>query len=394
MELSLGDVFQALRGPRRAARLARSLHGRADRELTVSGVRLVWRWREARAVLADRSQSCKAPDTALAGLPDGPFRRHNAATLAFMDPPRHTRVRQVLAASFTHDAVAALTRRVDERASALVRDAVRRESVDLVDDLAAVLPMRVICDLLGEPARASAVLRQAASAVTRGLEPGAGPARLAAADAAVEAMTARLRRRVEDGGRGLFAVLAGAVREGCLSPEEALHQAIFMLNAGHETTARVIAAACRRLTDQPGLAKAVRERTVTAEAVVEETLRLHPPLQIVFRHRSEAQGRDEASRRQAIVLVIHAANRDPEVFARPHRFDAGRANARQHLSFAAGPHTCLGANLARIEAAAAVRALADAQIDARPAGRARHGAGPVFGGYESLPMRLVSSAQT
>jgi hypothetical protein len=185
-----------------------------------------------------------------------------------------------------------------------------------------------------------------------------------------ELIAARRARPADD----LLSELIRAEDDGQrLSEAELIATCVLLLVAGHETTVSLISNAILALLRHPDQLAALRADPGLAAAAVEETLRYDAPVQFTARiARGAMQVGDVTALDGAVLmLLIAATGRDPEVFAEPDRFDI-RRGATGHLAFAAGPHFCLGAPLARLEATIAVRAfatrLADPELD--PAGLA------------------------
>lgn len=335
-------------------------------------------WRHASVLAQLRpgpAEATKCPARALAAFPPGRFRDHNAATMAFLDPPRHTGVRRAFARPLAPAMVASLAPIIEATSRELL-EAVTGPA-DLVSAYAERLTLRVIALILDVPASAEAMLRAAARAVVQGLEPGASPAALAAADRAVETLDSLI-------GDPPALKAPGAAAPRGLAPEVLRHNLIFLLNAGHETTTRLIAGLAVRLLEAPALAR-MALAPGGAEALVEEQLRLDPPLAFVPRYLAQPMAGWPAGTR--VFLLIAAANRDPAVFPDPDSFRPGRGNAAAHLAFLAGRHLCLGASLARLEASIAVRHLAGWLNEWRADGQARRVDGRIFQGVGALPVR-------
>ena len=169
-------------------------------------------------------------------------------------------------------------------------------------------------------------------------------------------VTAQDGRRVTAGGR---TVLADAARFGDLTTAEVVSDAAVVMFGGIDTTDGMIANAVLHLLGDPGQLELVRVDPRLVPAAIEESLRLEPAAALVDRYATRdvmiGEARVRAGDRVSVSLA--AANRDPEVFRDPDRFDIFRANAGRHLAFAYGPHFCVGAALARAETRAAVSAL-------------------------------------
>jgi cytochrome P450 len=189
-------------------------------------------------------------------------------------------------------------------------------------------------------------------------------ARAEAADAASEEFASYFRelialRRARPEADLLSAMIAAEDAGDQLTEDELIATGVLRLVAGHETTVGLISNAILALLRHPDQFELLRRRPQLASAAVEETLRYDAPVQLTGRvAQGGLQVGDVAARDGALVmLLLAAAGRDPEVFAEPDRFDILRG-APNHLAFAAGPHFCLGAPLARLEATIAVGQIA------------------------------------
>jgi cytochrome P450 len=318
-------------------------------------------------------------------------------SLLFMDPPDHTRLRNLVARAFTPRRIEGL-RATTEAITAELLDAMVADGapVDLIQAFAYPLPVRVICSLLGIPAADEAVFTGWSRGIARSLDPTV--LRSAEIDAAIEQARSELRAYLGDllefrrktPGDDLLSGLAAVEADGDrISSGEVLSLAVLLLVAGHETTVNLIGngvLALLRAPDQLALLRRSPERVVGA---VDELLRFDGPVQITQRIATEdmevvgckVRGGDE------ILLVLGAANRDPTVFAEPHRLDVTR-DARRHVGFGGGIHHCLGAVLARMETQIALAAMLDRfgriELAGAPVRR------PTFTlrGLESLPVAL------
>jgi hypothetical protein len=344
-----------------------------------------WRHATVLAILEDRDGTRKCPDRLLSAFPPGPFRDHNAATMTFLDPPGHAPVRRRFARAFAPRMLEALQPVIEGASRDLLAALRARRRADIAVDYAARLPLRVIAAILGLAVSEEDMLAAAAHAIVSGLEPGADAATLAAADRAVEALAARLAPQLEQPQHGgLFAALADG--QDPLPPDCLLHNAIFLLNAGHETTSRLIAGLARTLLLDPALAGQVRGNEDLAAGLVEEMLRLDPPLQFV--PRVLVRPRDGIPADSLVFLLIAAANRDPAMFDDPGRLDPTRKAVRAHLSFAAGTHLCLGATLARLEGRIAALHLAEIVPGWRSMPGASRATGRMFQGWSRIPVEV------
>lgn len=295
---------------------------------------------------------------------DGPLFQHHTTSLVFNDDPHHGRVRKRLVGALTPRALAALTEALGPYCEALLDRFAESRGGDAVEGYAAAVPVRVIGDMLGVPEADRGPLRGWSLAILGALEPQPGAERLAAGNAAVSEFSAYLgeliearRRTPGDPERDLLTRLIAGEDDETLTPAELIHNAIFLLNAGHETTSNLIGSALYILATMPDVRRALRDEPAAISSFVEEVLRFESPNQLGNRRavRDTGIAGVPIAAGTQITLVIGAANRDPAAFADPETFDFGRTPNR-HLAFGAGPHQCAGLSLARIEARIAIAA--------------------------------------
>ncbi len=290
---------------------------------------------------------------------DAPLFEHHTASLVFRDPPDHTRLRRLFAAAFTPKALAALRPRVVRLVDGMLDRAQSQGGMDLIADYAFALPVELIGDMLGVPRADRPRLRDWSLAILGALEPVPGPERLDKGNRAVEEFKAFLRALCEDRRRHpplddddevLSKLMAAEDEQGALSEIELLHQCIFLLNAGHETTTNLIGNGGHALLEHPGKLRRLQDDPSLIEAGVEEFLRYESSNQLGNR-RALADveiGGVAMPAGTLITLCIGAANRDPAQFPEPDRLDITRTPNR-HLAFATGIHACAGMWLARME---------------------------------------------
>ncbi len=294
---------------------------------------------------------------------DSPLYEHHTTSVVFRDPPDHTRIRKLFAPAFTPRALAALEPRVERLVDALLDRAAACGGFDVVEDFAAALPVQLIGDMLGVPADERGPLRGWSLAILGALEPVPGPERLEAGNRAVEEFKAYLRRLIADRrrrpstdpGEILSALLAAEDAGDRLTEVELLHQCIFLLNAGHETTTNLTANAVVSLLEHPAEHARLRADPALLPSAVEEFLRYQSPNQLGNR-RTVAEvtvGGVALPEGALVTLGIGAANRDPAQFPDPDRLDLARAPNR-HLAFITGIHACAGMWLARMEGRVAI----------------------------------------
>lgn len=289
------------------------------------------------------------------------LRRTTDNWMVFMDPPEHTRVRALVAKSFTPRVVERLRPRI-RRIAAELTDALREESpADLVERFAAPLPILVISELLGVPAgdrpwfRARAVdLQQATSSrVARQADAHA------VADAAARELDAYFRAELARRTPESEDLIAGMLRASAEQPppgppldeDTLVGTCIHLLTAGHETTTNLLSKGLLALLAYPYQRKLLLERPELLPDAVEELVRYDSPVQMISRwaHADAEIGGRRIPRGAKVVLMLGSANRDPARFPDPDRLDI-RRDARRHCGFGMGIHYCVGAPLARVEA--------------------------------------------
>ena len=295
-----------------------------------------------------------------------PLFEHHTTSLVFNDPPLHTRVRRLIAGALTPRHVAAMEAGLVERVDALLDAMAARgpgAEVDLIESFASAIPIEVIGNLLGVPAGERGALRDWSLAVLGALEPVPSAAQHAAGNAAVSEFLSYLGglvalRRADPGDPHtdvLTRLIDGEAGGEKLSPPELLHNCIFLLNAGHETTTNLIGNGLCCLLEAPDeKARLIAEPGLIASAV-EEFLRIESSNQLGNRITTCATeiGGVALAPRTPVTIAIGAANRDPAQFADPDRLDIARTPNR-HLAFGSGIHQCVGMGLARLEGRVAI----------------------------------------
>ncbi|QLH26490.1 cytochrome P450 [Streptomyces sp. Rer75] len=318
---------------------------------------LVTGYAQARQALADPRLS---KDTAAFFANKGSKRRlHPAVSQSMLasDPPQHTRLRKLVARTFTTGSVAALRPFIEQVTDDLLDAWPTHGEVDVVADLAMPLPVTVICELLGVPEdNRSDVKRWSAELFAAGQ-----PERIdAASHAMAEYMVGLIAERRERPGDALLDDLI-RVRDGedRLSEEELVSLAVLLLVAGHETTTNFIGSALLALLRQPADLERLRREPDLVPGALDELLRRSSPVSVAtFRYTTESVtlGGTEIPADTPVQVAIGVANRDPARFPAPEQLDLGR-DATGHLSFGHGIHRCVGAPLARAEAELALRKL-------------------------------------
>jgi cytochrome P450 len=324
-------------------------------------------------VLVPGSGECRlvvTRDAARAALTDPRLRndiRHSASwdsdgghavghNMLQSDPPQHTRLRRLVAGRFTPGRITALRPRVERVAGDLLDALPRPGTADLVGRYALPLPVTVICELLGVPEADREGFHTWSNELVMPTAPEAAASAATTLTGYLTDLTGRKRRTPDD---TLLSDLVAAADSGALTTEELLGMAFLVLVAGHETTVNLISATVHSLLTHPDQLDRLRADPDLAEGAVEESLRYNSPVHATaFRFAAEplelAGARIAAG--ESVLVSLAAASRDPAHFPDPDRFDIGR-RAQGHLGFGHGLHHCLGAPLARVEAAVAVRLL-------------------------------------
>jgi hypothetical protein len=295
-----------------------------------------------------------------AGLPD-PYADDRGSMLR-LDPPDHTRLRGLVAKGFTPRAVERMRPRIDAILKELVEARPAHGPMELVTELAAPLPVRVIAEMLGIPPEDHAQFRRWSNAAIGAIGDGDVAERLEAQRAMDELQeyfdAIAAARRVAPRDDLISALVAAEEAGDKLRRNELFSTLTLLLIAGNETTTNLISNSVLALLRNPDQLELLRNAAERIPDAVEELLRYDSPVQMT----SRAVTRDCVFQGHALekgtnlVLVLGAANRDPEAFSEPDRLDVTRRDVR-HLSFSHGIHFCLGAQLARLEAGLALEAL-------------------------------------
>lgn len=281
--------------------------------------------------------------------------------LIFMDPPEHTRLRKLLNKGFSPSVVDSLRPQVEDIVERMLKPLERGSEVELMRQFANPLPVRIILEMLGIPQElhAAFVDWSRAIAVFRG-SPDRTVEQARAAQDALIALTDFFRKTVAERrrnkGNDLISLLIDIEEEGEVLTEEELYaQCTALLFAGHETTRNLIGNGMYTLLRNPREAVELRDNPEMIRSAVEELLRYESPVQFtarVLKEDIEICGQ-HIPKKWTILCMLGAANRDPKQFEEPNQLNLKRLN-NQHLAFSAGPHFCIGSQLARLEAQVAL----------------------------------------
>ena len=358
---------------------------------------LVTRYGDVDAILHDHRHFCNDPRAgALSSRQCAMLPPPEEFTLLFLDPPEHTRLRALVNQALLRRAVVALEPRIRESLGSLLDAIGDPAGFDLMRTVARPLPVMVMAGMLGVPLRDRERFGTWAAARARLLEPMIGPREREAGALASRAFDAYFRPIIEarrrQPGDDIVSALAGAEDDrGLLSEREMLNMLRLLLSAGSETTTNLIGNSMLALLRHPEQLERLRNDPSLIPAAVEELLRFDSPAQADSRRvAADCEVNGVALRkRDNVVLLLGAANRDPDVFDDPDRLDVGRRQG-PHLSFGRGIHHCLGAALARLEGRIVVEMLLErfprmSLLRQRP----RFRRGIVLRGLKSLPVRCV-----
>jgi cytochrome P450 len=324
---------------------------------------------------------------------------HHTTSLVFNDPPLHTRVRRLIGGALTPRAIAEMETGLVTLVDQLLDRMAQKGEVDLIEDFAAAIPIEIIGNLLAVPHDEREPLREWSLAILGALEPVVTPQAFERGNNAVRDFIAYLevlieKRRAHPGNpeRDVLTRLIQGEEDGeRLTPKELLHNCIFLLNAGHETTTNLIGNGLVALYEHQDQKALLLERPDLIKTAIEEILRFESSNQLGNRITTETVeiGGIAMPAQTQITLCIGAANRDPAQFPDPDRFDIARAPNR-HVAFASGIHVCAGMNLARLEGKVAISHFLARFPDYQLLGSPTSGGRARFRGFLRVPARVVA----
>ena len=294
-----------------------------------------------------------------------PLFEHHTSSVVFVDPPDHTRIRKIFQQAFTPKSILGLEKDINKLVDSYLVMMHDKKKFDFVSDFSFRLPVDVVCSVLGIPSEDRHLIRDWAHKILGALEPKLTPKQLDEGSSAVINFKQYLKDQIKfrkthknvNRANEILSLLIEA--EGLeLSETELLHQCIFMLNAGHETSTNMLSHGLNELINHRDQYKLLQTEPKRIEKAIDEILRFQPPIQINNRRCLETTmlGDVIIPEGTTVHMIIAGANRDPLQFFEPEIFDISRSPNR-HLSFGLGIHICAGINLARVEAKVAFLSL-------------------------------------
>jgi len=344
---------------------------------------------------------CSGQGTNIIDMP--PFLLDFFGSMINMDDPRHARMRRIVSRAFTPRVLDSMKADVEGIAEGIVADIAPRGECDFVTEVAGLVPLRIIVDLMGIPRseerfifdRTNTILGFTDEEYLPVQDPMTISLALITAGQELAAMVQELAQaRLEEPRNDLITALVNADVDGeRLTPEELASFFILLVAAGNETTRNVIAHGLHMLSVHPDQrAWLLEDFDARAPAAVEEIVRWASPV-IHFRrtvtHDGVRLGDQEFSEGDKVVLWYWSGNRDDAVFADPHRFDITRT-PNDHVGFGGpGPHFCLGAHLARREVTVALREVLRVLPDIAPTGEPEYLRSNFINGIKHLPVTFT-----
>jgi cytochrome P450 len=313
------------------------------------------------------------------------------------DPPQHSRLRRLVSRDFTPRRIRELEPRIREIAKDQLDKVEAKGSFDVIADLANVLPVTVIAEMLGVPPELNAKFKHWSDTIIGGDNnvPGAPqpPESIRAIDELGDYFTAEIEKRRSKPGLDLVSALVAAHDEGeVMSAADLLSFVTLLLVAGNETTTNLIGNGMLALGRHPDQLDALKRDPSMLPRAIEEMLRYDGPVQSTVRFTKEPVqlGGTEIPAGAFAMMIVAAADRDPAQFKNPEKFDITR-DPNEHVAFGEGIHFCIGAPLARMEARIAFEAMLERFPRLRlkgPAIKPTYKGSYFLRGLESLPLAI------
>ena len=341
-------------------------------------------------------------DQQLAGLPEESIKDYKASlkhSMLMMDPPQHTSIRKIANQCFTHRAIERWAKQIEKIFIGLLDSVCQKTDFDFASDIAGRFPTEVICELFAIPEADRQIFKMRAESIadffgqtlSQGLEKTALKAnecsRLNQAY-----LNELIEKRIENPGDDMISLLIKAFTSEPVNREQLISLCLLMITAGHITTIDLLSNGVFNLLNHPSQWALLKQYPELVDNAVEEVLRYDTSVPFTFRvAKKDIIFHGFALPKGCLIaLGIAAANHDPELCRDPDVFDIKREKLR-HLAFAVGPHTCLGAPLARMEMRIAFKIL----INQAPQLAFVKGRTPIiksdtimFKGFKTLPLKL------
>ncbi|MEO5651229.1 MAG: cytochrome P450 [Marmoricola sp.] len=331
-------------------------------------------------------------------MQDAPLGPLTPPSLLVAEPPDHTRYRKLVSRVFSVRAVEKLRGRTQEIATGLLGGIDPSSPNDLVATYCSLLPVTVIAEILGVPERDHELVLRFGAAAAPSLDLGLSWREFRRVETALREFDQWLGRHLDDlrrnPGDDLLSQLVAAQEDGVgLTDSELKSTAGLVLAAGFETTVNLLGNGIALLAGDTSQLRLLAESEELWPNAVDEVLRVDPPVLLTGRVAAADTevGGVRLRRGSVMVGLLAGANLDPAIFPEPARFDVARQNAREHVSFSAGRHYCLGAALARMEGDVGLRTLFERYPDLRLEPGAERRSTRILRGYEKLPVTLRPS---
>ncbi|MEV4497598.1 cytochrome P450 [Micromonospora arborensis] len=324
------------------------------------GLWVLSRYDDVNQVLRDKEVG-KDPELFMDGRFGGGWAEHASlrrmsTSMLWANPPTHTRLRRIIARAFTPRRIDAMRPVIESLFDEFIEPLAAAGGGDILNDVFYDIPLQVICAMLGVPREEAPPLRAPMNHFQRTFELGLTSEELLEADAGAEFSDEYFdglvaRRRAEPQDDLLSDLVQMEDEEGRLSHAELIGFCNMVVGAGFETATHLLSNAVYALLRHPEQMELLRKDPSLIPGAVEEVLRWDPPVHLVIRMTSQPLivAGQEIPPRSTVITLLAAANRDPEKFPDPDRFDV-RRDDHQPISFSAGIHHCLGWALAKLEA--------------------------------------------
>ncbi len=320
-----------------------------------------------------------------------------------MDPPKHRHYRALVSKAFTPRIVAALQPSIRSMVTRIIDDVIERGECDFVEDVAAKLPLEVICEMMGVPEEDRRTVYEIGNKMVGFDDPdffedGHSVTEKGAEEAFAEMFVYATKLRelaIANPTDNLACALVQAEVDGeRLTEQDFNFFFLLLLIAGNETTRTVTSNGMQALLDHPDQYRDLRQNPQLVPSAVEEILRFAPAVHCFRRQTTqptELRGQ-KIDANQKVMLWYPSANRDEDVFANPDTFDI-RRTPNDHIAFGFGEHYCLGANLARLELNEVFRGLVDRLHDVEPAAPPRRLRSTFINGVKEMRIRFRPGAR-